>query len=66
MTKSSATKKQVKVTLVKSIYGQIHAHQATVKGLGLRRIRDSRVLTDTPEIRGMIRSAGHLLQVEEQ
>jgi large subunit ribosomal protein L30 len=67
MAKSSTTKtKQVKVTLVKSIFGQIHAHQATVKGLGLRRIRDSRVLADTPEIRGMIRAAGHLLQVEEQ
>jgi large subunit ribosomal protein L30 len=67
MAKSSTTKtKQVKVTLVKSIFGQIHAHQATVKGLGLRRIRDSRVLADTPEVRGMIRSACHLLQVEEQ
>ena len=69
MTKSSATTKtkagQVKVTLVKSIYGQIRSHQATISGLGLRRIRDSRVLADTPEIRGMIRSANHLLKVEE-
>lgn len=66
MSKSSAAKtKQVKVTLVKSIHGQIHSHQATVSGLGLRRIRDSRVLADTPEIRGMINSANHLLKVEE-
>lgn len=67
MTKSSATTRtgQVKVTLIKSIYGQIRSHQATVSGLGLRRIRDSRVLADTPEIRGMIRSANHLLKVEE-
>ena len=66
MAKSPAAKtKQVKVTLIKSIYGQIRSHQATVNGLGLRRIRDSRVLADTPEIRGMIRSANHLLKVEE-
>ncbi len=67
MAKSTATKtnKQVKVTLVKSIYGQLKSHRETISGLGLRRIRDSRVLTDTPEIRGMIRSACHMLQVEE-
>jgi len=65
MVKSAAKTGQVKVTLVKSVYGQIHSHRATVSGLGLRRIRDSRVLADTPEIRGMIRSATHLLKVEE-
>ena len=65
MTKSIAAKKQVKVTLVKSVHGQIRSHQASVSGLGLRRIRDSRVLMDTPEIRGMINSANHLLKVEE-
>ena len=59
------TNKQVKVTLVKSVFGQIRAHQETVRGLGLRRIRDSRVLVDTPEVRGMIVAARHMLQVEE-
>ena len=59
------TNKQVKVTLVKSVFGQIRAHQETVRGLGLRRMRDSRVLVDTPEVRGMIVSARHMLQVEE-
>jgi len=33
-------------------------------GLGLRRIRDSRVVEDTPAVRGMIRRAQHLLVVE--
>jgi ribosomal protein L30 len=33
--------------------------------LGLRKIRDSRVLVDTPEVRGMIVAARHMLQVEE-
>jgi large subunit ribosomal protein L30 len=59
------TNKQVKVTLIKSVFGQIRAHQETVRGLGLRRMRDSRVLVDTPEVRGMIVAARHMLQVEE-
>jgi large subunit ribosomal protein L30 len=58
-------KKSIKVTLVRSVFGQLQSHRATVRGLGLRRIRDSRVLPDTPEIRGMIRASSHLLKVEE-
>jgi large subunit ribosomal protein L30 len=57
--------KTIKVTLVKSVHGQIERHRATVRGLGLKRIRDTRVLPDTPEIRGMIRASSHLLKVEE-
>ena len=59
------TNKQVKVTLIKSVFGQIRAHQETVRGLGLRRMHDSRVLGDTPEVRGMIVAARHMLRVEE-
>ncbi|WP_413770234.1 50S ribosomal protein L30, partial [Vibrio vulnificus] len=44
----------VKVTLVKSIIGTKETHRATVRGLGLRRMNHSRVLVDTPEVRGMI------------
>ncbi len=62
---ANANQKSIKVTLVKSVVGQLKTHRATVRGLGLRRIRDSRVLADTPEIRGMVRAAGHLLKVEE-
>jgi large subunit ribosomal protein L30 len=63
---ANAKAKSIKVTLVKSVYGQLRQHRATVRGLGLRRIRDTAVVADTPEIRGMIRSSGHLLKVEEQ
>ena len=38
--------------------------RASVYGLGLRRIRDSRVVADTREVRGMIKVAQHLLGVE--
>jgi large subunit ribosomal protein L30 len=57
--------KTIKVTLVKSVFGQLKSHRATVRGLGLRRIRDTAMLADTPEVRGMIRASGHLLKVEE-
>jgi large subunit ribosomal protein L30 len=62
---ATANTKSIKVTLVKSVYGQLHRHRATVRGLGLRRIRDTAVVADTPEIRGMIRASGHLLKVEQ-
>jgi large subunit ribosomal protein L30 len=56
---------QVKVTLVKSPIGRKPNHRETVKGLGLRKMNSSRVLLDTPEVRGMIRSIGYMLKVEE-
>jgi large subunit ribosomal protein L30 len=64
-TSPASTGKQVKVTLIKSSFGQLKAHRETVRGLGLRQIRDSRVLIDTPQVRGMIVAARHMLQVEE-
>ena len=57
--------KSIKVTLVKSVFGQLKSHRATVRGLGLRKIRDTAVLADTPEVRGMINASGHMLKVEE-
>ncbi len=60
-----ATNKGFKVTLVKSVFGQLKAHRATVRGLGLRRIRDTVTVADTPEIRGMLRASTHLLKIEE-
>jgi large subunit ribosomal protein L30 len=62
---NNAKPKTIKVTLVKSVFGQLARHRATVRGLGLRKIRDTAVLPDTPEIRGMIRASSHLLKVEE-
>jgi len=56
---------KLKVTLKGSIAGQLQNIQASVRGLGLKRIRDSRVVDDTPENRGMIRAARHLLEVEQ-
>ena len=58
------SKEQLKVTLKGSVHGQLRNIRASVYGLGLRRIRDSRVVSDTVEVRGMIKVAQHLLGVE--
>jgi large subunit ribosomal protein L30 len=57
--------KQIKVTLVRSVIGTREDHRATVRGLGLGRLNSSRVLNDTPEIRGMIRKVDYLVRVSE-
>jgi large subunit ribosomal protein L30 len=56
---------KVKVTLIKSRHGRLRKHQACVAGLGLRRIRHSVVVDDTPENRGMINKVSYLLHVED-
>ena len=56
--------KSLKVTLVKSLAGQLGNIQASARGLGLRRIHQTVTVADTPENRGMIQTAVHLLKVE--
>jgi large subunit ribosomal protein L30 len=55
----------LKVTLTRSIHGQLQNIAASVRGLGLRRIRHSVIVKDTPQARGMIEAAKHLLKVEQ-
>ena len=64
--KKVATKKAtLSVTLIKSFYGRLPVHRATVNGLGLKRINHTVELQDTPEVRGMINKVSYLLKVEE-
>ncbi len=58
--------KQLKVTLRRSIFGQLANIAQSVRGLGLRKPHQSVAVADTPENRGLIRVARHLLTVEEQ
>jgi large subunit ribosomal protein L30 len=58
-------KGSVKVTLLKSVHGQLSNIAASVRGLGLRRRHQTVAVADTPENRGMIKAASHLLKVEE-
>ena len=57
--------KQIKVTLVRSTIGTKQDHRDTVRGLGLRRINSSKVLVDTPEVRGMINKVDYLVSVSD-
>ncbi|HSF84915.1 MAG TPA: 50S ribosomal protein L30 [Acidimicrobiia bacterium] len=55
----------LKITLVKSTIGEKPKTRATVESLGLRKIRQSVERPDTPDVRGMVFRAKHLLDVEE-
>jgi len=57
--------KQIKVTLVKSLYGQLANIRNSAKGLGLRRIGHTVVVADTPSNRGMVNAASHMLKIEQ-
>lgn len=57
--------KKLKVTLIKSPFGTGRRHMATVRGLGLRRIRHSVELEDTPAVRGMITAVSYMVKCEE-
>ncbi|MGB7806644.1 MAG: 50S ribosomal protein L30 [Actinomycetota bacterium] len=56
---------QLKVTQVRSVIDRPKDQKATVRRLGLHRIRDSVIKEDRPEIRGMIAKVKHLVEVEE-
>ena len=56
--------KSIKVTLIKSVFGQLASIRGSVKGLGLRRIGHSVVVADTPSNRGKVNAASHMLKVE--
>jgi large subunit ribosomal protein L30 len=55
----------LKVTQIKSVIGSKEGHKRTVRALGLKCIRDSRVHQDTPQVRGMVHKVRHLIRVEE-
>jgi len=57
--------KKIKVTLVRSPIGTGRKHQACVRGLGLRRLRHTVEVEDTPAVRGMINKVSYLLKWEE-
>lgn len=57
---------KVKITLVRSIIGRPPKQRATVRALGLRKLHQTVVKENTPQIQGMIRQVGHLLKVEPE
>ena len=55
----------LRVTQVRSSIGAKRYQRETLRSLGLRKIRQSVVRDDTPQVRGMIATVHHLVAVEE-
>ena len=56
---------KMRITLLRGLAGTTEDQRATVRSLGLRKIRQSVVRDDRPEIRGMVNKVLHLIKVEE-
>jgi large subunit ribosomal protein L30 len=56
---------RLKVTQTRSEIGGTSRQRDTLRSLGLKRMRDTVVKEDRPEIRGMIKAVTHLVAVEE-
>jgi large subunit ribosomal protein L30 len=56
---------RLKITQVKSGIGFQRNQRETLRSLGLKRLRDTVIKEDRPEIRGMVHTVTHLVTVEE-
>jgi large subunit ribosomal protein L30 len=59
-----AMAKTLRITLKRSPIGTPERHRLVLRGLGLRKIRQSVVRPDTPQVRGLIHKVGYLLEVQ--
>ena len=55
----------VKITLVKSVSNQNKGVKATVAALGLKKIRQSKILEENPANMGQIKKVSYLLKIEQ-
>lgn len=62
--KKAASGGQLKVTQIGSPIARHESQRATLVGLGLNKMHRSRVLEDTPNVRGMVRKVHHLVKIE--
>lgn len=62
--KKEGEKRDLRITLVRSLIGYPLRQRETAKGLGLRKINSQVVRPDRPEVRGMIAKVSHLVKVE--
>ncbi len=56
---------KLKITQIKSQIGQKLNQKETLKALGIRKMNQTVIHKDTPEIRGMINTVSHLVKVEK-
>jgi len=57
--------KQIKITLKRSTNGRVPKHQKTIKALGLHHTNQFVTTTDTPQVRGMIKSVSFMVEVTD-
>ena len=62
---AAATGATIKITQIQGTIARKWDQQATLVGLGLGKRHKSRVLKDSPEVRGMIYKVRHLVKVEQ-
>ena len=60
-----AAARKIRISQTKSANGRLQSHKATLLGLGLRRIRHTVEVADTPEVRGMINKVSYMVRVED-
>lgn len=56
---------QLKLSLVRSLIGSTKRQRDSVRGLGLKRVNDTVLISETPAVRGMIDKVSHLVSVEK-
>jgi large subunit ribosomal protein L30 len=64
--KKAAKGKTLTVRQIRSAARRPESQAATLRGLGLGKIRRERTLEDTPSVRGMINSIKHLVEIVEE
>jgi large subunit ribosomal protein L30 len=64
MATATKTAAHLRITLKRSPIGTPQRHRLVLRGLGLRKIRQSVVRPDTPQVRGLIHRVGYLLEVQ--
>ncbi|MGE5396452.1 MAG: 50S ribosomal protein L30 [Chitinophagales bacterium] len=57
--------KMFKITLKKSLIGHPERQRATIKSLGLRKLNQTVIREESPELKGMLAKVSHLVTIEE-
>tara|TARA_B100001113_G_scaffold74680_1_gene58154 strand:+ start:2013 stop:2198 length:186 start_codon:yes stop_codon:yes gene_type:complete len=57
--------KKIKISQRLSLIGKTKKQIACIKGLGLRKISDNKIIDATPENLGMINIVKHMLDIEQ-
>ena len=57
--------KMLKIKMVMSEIGRPEKQRKVLRGMGLKKLNNTVILTDTPQTRGMINKVSHLVSVEE-